>query len=73
MSFNSSNATGVTPNTFSDKYSIRLNANHEFANNFSSFNVNYVNGNSSLDQSGQGDGSVWKNVCQQPVIFLFQI
>jgi TonB-linked SusC/RagA family outer membrane protein len=67
LSFNSSNATGVTPNTFSDKYSIRLNANHEFSNNFfSSFNVNYVNGNSRLDQSGQGDGSVWNNVCQQP-------
>nr|MBP6316110.1 SusC/RagA family TonB-linked outer membrane protein [Chitinophagaceae bacterium] len=67
LSFNSLNATGVTPNTFSDRYSIRLNANHEFANNFfSSFNVNYVNGVSRLDQSGQGDGSVWNNVCQQP-------
>lgn len=67
LSFNSSNATGVVPNTFSDKYSIRLNANHEFANNFfSSFNVNYINGVTRLDQSGQGDGSVWNNVCQQP-------
>ncbi len=67
LAFNSSNATGVMSNTFSDRYSIRLNANHEFANNFfSSFNVNYVNGNSRLDQAGQGDGSIWNNVCQQP-------
>lgn len=67
LSFNSLNATGVTPNTSSDRYSIRVNANHEFANNFfSSFNVNYVNGASRLDQGGQGDGSVWNNVCQQP-------
>lgn len=67
VGFNSLNSNGVVPNTFVDRYSIRVNANHEFANNFfSSFNVNYINGESRVDQGGQGEGSVWNNVCQQP-------
>jgi TonB-linked SusC/RagA family outer membrane protein len=67
VAFNTLNSKGVVPNTFLDRYSIRLNGNHEFNNNFfSSMNVNYINGESRVDQSGQGDGSVWNSVCQQP-------
>lgn len=65
--FNSLNNKGVVPNTFLDRYSIRFNANHEFNNNFfSNIAVNYINSNSRVDQGGQGEGSVWNNVCQQP-------
>jgi len=64
---NTLNTKGVVPNTFLDKYSIRLNANHEFSNNFfSNMNINYINGSSRVDQGGQGEGSVWNNVSQQP-------
>jgi len=64
---NTLNSKGVIPNTFQDKYSIRLNANHDFSDDvFSSFNLNYINGSSRVDQGGQGEGSVWNNVCQQP-------
>lgn len=64
---NTLNSKGVVPNTFLDKYSIRLNASQEFTNNFfSNINVNYINGSSRVDQGGQGEGSVWNNVCQQP-------
>ncbi|HNB80763.1 MAG TPA: SusC/RagA family TonB-linked outer membrane protein [Chitinophagaceae bacterium] len=67
IGFNSLNSKGVIPNTYNDKYSFRVNANHEFANDFfSSVNVNYINGASRVDQGGQGEGSVWNNVCQQP-------
>lgn len=67
VGFNSLNSKGVIPNTFTDRYSIRVNANHEFANDFfSNVNVNYINGTSRVDQGGQGDGSVWNNVGQQP-------
>jgi TonB-linked SusC/RagA family outer membrane protein len=67
LGFNTLNSDGVVPGTFMDKYSIRLNANHEFSNNFfSTINVNYINGSSRVDQGGQGEGSVWNNVCQQP-------
>jgi len=67
VGLNTLNSKGVTPNTFLDKYSIRLNANHDFTNNlFSSINVNYINGSSRVDQGGQGEGSVWNNVLQQP-------
>lgn len=65
--FNSLNSKGVIPNTFLDRYSIRFNGNHEFNNNFfSNIAVNYINGYSRVDQGGQGEGSVWNNVCQQP-------
>lgn len=67
VAFNSLNSKGVTPNTFLDKYSIRINANQEFANDFfSNINVNYINGNARVDQSGQEEGSVWDNVLQTP-------
>ena len=67
VGLNTLNSKGVVPNTFLDKYSIRLNANHDFTNNlYSSINLNYINGSSRVDQGGQGEGSVWNNVCQQP-------
>ncbi len=67
VGLNTLNSKGVVPNTFLDKYSIRLNANHDFTNNlYSNINVNYINGSSRVDQGGQGEGSVWNNVCQQP-------
>ncbi len=65
--FNSLNNKGVVPNTFLDRYSIRFNANHEFNNNFfSNIAINYINSTSRVDQGGQGEGSVWNNVSQQP-------
>ncbi len=67
VGFNTLNSKGVVPNTFMDKYSIRVNANHEFSNNFfSNINVNYMNGSARVDQSGQEEGSVWDNVLQTP-------
>jgi TonB-linked SusC/RagA family outer membrane protein len=64
---NTLNSKGVVPNTFNDRYSIRVNANHEFSNNFfSNLNFNYINGHSRVDQSGQREGSVWDNLLQTP-------
>jgi TonB-linked SusC/RagA family outer membrane protein len=67
LALNSLNSKGVIQNTFLDRYSIRFNGNHEFNNNFfSNVAVNYINGSSRVDQGGQGEGSVWNNVAQQP-------
>jgi TonB-linked SusC/RagA family outer membrane protein len=67
LAFNSLNSKGVVQNTFLDRYSIRFNGNHEFNNNFfSSMSINYINGSSRVDQGGQGEGSVWNSVGQQP-------
>jgi TonB-linked SusC/RagA family outer membrane protein len=65
LSFNTLNNTGIVPNNFFDRYSVRFNATHEFNNKFfSSIGVNYINGYSRTDQTGQGSGSLWNNVLQ---------
>ena len=65
LSINSLNSTGVVPNTFYDKYSIRFNGSTELGNNFySSININYINNYSKSPNSGQNIGSVLGNLYQ---------
>ncbi len=65
LSLNSLNSTGVVPNTFYNKYSVRFNGSTELTNNFySSVNVNYLNTYSRAENSGQGGGSVVDNLYQ---------
>lgn len=65
LSLNSVNSTGVIPNTFFNKYSIRLNASTNLGNNFySSINVNYINNYSRQPNQGQNTGSVLDNLLE---------
>lgn len=63
LSLNSSNATGVVPNTFYNRYSVRFNGTTELTNHFySGINVNYLNTYSRAEVGGQGTGSVLDNL-----------
>lgn len=67
LSLNSVNNNGVIPNTFFDKYSIRLNAAMDLPNKmYSNINLNYINIYSRVEETGQGQGSIYDNVLQQP-------
>lgn len=67
ISLNTLNSTGVIPNTFYNKYSLRFNGSLDLPHNmYSSINVNYINSYSRVEVSGQGDESVYNNVLQQP-------
>lgn len=67
LSLNTLNNKGVTDNTSLDRYSFRFNGTHNFTNKFyTTLNVNYITSSARIDQSGQGEGSVWNNVLQQP-------
>ncbi len=63
LSLNSLNSTGVTPNTFYNKYSVRFNASTQLSNNFySTINLNYINSYSRAESGGQAAGSVLDNL-----------
>ena len=67
LSLNSLNSSGVTPNTFYNKYSVRFNATKQLSNNFySSVNVNYINSYSRAEGSGQGTGGALQALLQIP-------
>lgn len=67
LSLNSLNNTGIIPNTFYNKYSVRLNANYNISDKlYSNINLNYINIYSRVEQSGQGNESVMDNLYQQP-------
>jgi len=67
LSINSMNSSGVVPNTFYNKYSIRFNATTQLSNHFySDINVNYINSYSRAEQSGQGQGGVMQSLLQIP-------
>ncbi len=63
LSLNSLNSSGVVPNTFYNKYSVRFNGTTQLTNHFySSVNVNYINTYSRAETGGQGAGSVLDNL-----------
>lgn len=65
LSLNSLNSTGVVPNTFYNKYSVRFNGATQLSNHFySAINMNYINNYSRAEASGQGSGSVLSNLQQ---------
>ncbi|PZF73009.1 SusC/RagA family TonB-linked outer membrane protein [Taibaiella soli] len=70
LSLNTLNNTGVTPNTFYDKYSVRFNGTHDFSNKvYASLNFNYLNISQRVETQGQsanGQGAVWDNLLQTP-------
>jgi len=67
VSLNALNNTGIVPNTYYDKYSIRFNGSTQLANNFySSVNVNYIHIDQRIGSAGQATGSFWDNLLQTP-------
>ena len=63
LSLNSINSTGVVPNTFYNKYSVRFNGSTQLSNHFySSVNINYINTYSRAENGGQSAGSVMDNL-----------
>lgn len=67
LSLNSMNSTGVVPNTFYNRYSVRFNGSTQLSNSFySSMDVNYLSTYGRSEQQGQGAGSVIDNVYQTP-------
>jgi len=67
LSLNTLNNTGVIPNNYYDKYSIRFNGTSNLSNKFySSVNINYMNISSRVEAQGQATGSVYDNVLQTP-------
>ncbi len=67
LSLNTMNNTGVIPNNYYDKYSVRFNGSTDLSNKFySSVNINYLNVSSRAESQGQATGSVYDNVLQTP-------
>jgi TonB-linked SusC/RagA family outer membrane protein len=67
LSLNALNSSGVIPNTFYNKYSIRFNGTTQLSNNFySSINLNYINTYSRQPNEGQNIGSVLDNLLEIP-------
>jgi len=65
LSLNALNSSGVVPNTFYNKYSIRFNGTTQLSNHFySTIDVNYLNTYSRAETSGQGSGAVIDNLYQ---------
>jgi len=63
LSINSLNSSGVVPNTYYNKYSVRFNGTTQLTNHFySTINVNYINGDSRVEATGQHTGSVLANL-----------
>ena len=63
LSISSLNSSGLVPNTFYNKYSVRFNGTTQLSNRFySSINVNYINTYSRVENSGQSTGSVLDNL-----------
>ncbi len=67
LSFNSVNTSGVVPNTFYNKYSVRFNGSTELGHNlYSAINMNYLNTYSRVETSGDGPGGVINSVINTP-------
>jgi TonB-linked SusC/RagA family outer membrane protein len=67
ISFNSLKNTGVIPNTFYNKYSMRFNGSATFPNKFySNLNVNYINSHARVEMQGQAEESVYNSLLQMP-------
>ncbi len=67
LSLNAVNNTGVIPNTFYNKYSLRFNGSTQLSNKFySTINVNYMNIASRVESGGQAEGSVLDALVQTP-------
>ena len=65
LALNAVNSTGVVPNTFYNKYSVRFNGTTQLTHNlYSSVNVNYLNAYSRAEGGGQSSGSVLDNLYQ---------
>ncbi len=65
LALNTTNSSGVVPNTFYNKYSVRFNGTTQLSNHFySSVNVNYINSYSRVENSGQNSGGVLSNLYQ---------
>lgn len=67
LALNTINSTGVVPNTFYNRYSVRFNGSTQFSHNlYSSINVNYLNSYSRVEASGDGPGGVVNNLMNTP-------
>lgn len=65
LSLNAVNTSGVVPNTFYNKYSVRFNGTTQLSNHFySAVNFNYINSYSRVESGGQAAGSVLDNLYQ---------
>ncbi len=63
LALNTLNSSGVVPNTFYNKYSVRFNGTTQLNNHFySAINVNYINSYSRVENTGQNTGSVLDNL-----------
>ena len=67
LSLNTLNSTGVVPNTFYNKYSVRFNGTTQLTDNFySTINVNYINNYSRVESEGQHTGGIMQSLLQIP-------
>ncbi len=67
LSLNTLNSTGVVPDNFYNKYSLRLNTTLELPNKmYSSLNVNYINSQSRIESGGQDESGIYDNLIQTP-------
>jgi TonB-linked SusC/RagA family outer membrane protein len=67
LSLNALNNTGVVPDNFFKKYSLRLNTSLDLPNKmYSSLNVNYINSYSRIESGGQDESGVYDNLIQTP-------
>lgn len=67
FSINSLNSSGVIPNTFYNKYSVRFSGTQQLTNNFyTSVNMNYINTYSRVEAGGDASGSVQGALYQTP-------
>ncbi len=65
LALNTVNSSGVVPNTFYNKYSVRFNGTTQLSNHFySAINLNYINTYSRVESGGQNSGSVLDNLYQ---------
>lgn len=65
LSISALNNTGVVPNTFYNKYSVRFNGTTKLTNKlYSSINFNYINSYSRVEGGGQSLGSVYDNLLE---------
>jgi TonB-linked SusC/RagA family outer membrane protein len=67
LSLEAMNSSGVVPNTFYNRYSVRFNSSTQLNNNFySSINVNYINNYSRVEAEGQHTGGIMQALLQIP-------
>ncbi|NDC41760.1 MAG: SusC/RagA family TonB-linked outer membrane protein, partial [Chitinophagia bacterium] len=67
LTLNTLNSTGVVPNTFYNRYSVRFNGATQLTNHiYTSINFNYLNTYARVEGGGQSDGSVLNYLYQTP-------